>query len=84
MYDVLDLSYASSLSPRLESELATLFTPPSRVGHPGDPNTGGGNIKKVGKDVRCFCFEKVVDSDTTNLKDLVDEITDSILLVILK
>ena len=75
----------SRLSPRLESELATLFTPsPSRVGHPGDPNTGGGNIKKVRKDVRCFCFEKVVDSDTTNLKDLVDEITNSILLVILK
>ena len=35
---MLGLSYASSLSPRLESELATLFTPsPSRVGHPGDP-----------------------------------------------
>ena len=43
-----------------------------------------GNPKKVRKDVRCFCFEKVVDSDMTNLKDLVDEITDSILLVILK
>ena len=26
------------MSPRLQSELATLFTPsPSRVGHPGDP-----------------------------------------------
>ena len=37
---MLDISYASSLSPRLESELATLFTPsPSRVGHPGDPYT---------------------------------------------
>ena len=35
-----------------------------------------GNPKKVRKDVRCFCFDKVVDSDTTNLKDLVDEITD--------
>ena len=35
---MLGLSYASRLSPRLESELATLFTPsPSRVGHPGDP-----------------------------------------------
>ena len=37
---MLDLSYASSLSPRLESELATLFTPShSRVRHPGDPYT---------------------------------------------
>ena len=35
-----------------------------------------GNPKKVRKDVRSFCFDKVVDSDTTNLKDLVDEITD--------
>ena len=35
---MLGLSYASSLSPRLESKLATLFTSsPSRVGHPGDP-----------------------------------------------
>ena len=34
------------------------------------------NIKKVRKDVRCWCFEKTVDSDTTNLKDLVDDITD--------
>ena len=35
---MLGLSYASSLSPRLESELATLFTPShSRVGHTGDP-----------------------------------------------
>ena len=32
-----------------------------------------GNPKKVRKDVRCFCFDKVVDSDTTNLKDLVDD-----------
>ena len=38
---MLGLSYASSLSPRSESELATLFTPsPSRVGHPGDPYKG--------------------------------------------
>ena len=38
MQDVLGLSYANSLSPRLESELVTLFTPsPFRVGHPGDP-----------------------------------------------
>jgi hypothetical protein len=35
-----------------------------------------GNPKKVRKDVRYFCFDKVVDSDTTNLKNLVDEITD--------
>ena len=34
------------------------------------------NIKKVRKDVRCWCFDKTVDSDTINLKDLVDEITD--------
>jgi hypothetical protein len=34
-----------------------------------------GNTKKVRKDVHCFCFDKVVDSDTTTLKDLVDEIT---------
>jgi hypothetical protein len=33
-------------------------------------------IKLPGKDICCFCFDKVVDSDTTNLKDLVDEITD--------
>ena len=38
---MLGLSYASSLSPRLESDLATLFTSsPSRVGHPGDPYKG--------------------------------------------
>jgi len=30
-----------------------------------------GNPKKVRKDVRCFCFDKVVDSDTTNLKALL-------------
>ena len=35
---MLGLSYASSLSHKLESELATLFTPP-RVGHPGDGDT---------------------------------------------
>ena len=35
---MLDLSYTRRLSPRLESKLATLFTPsPSRVGHPSDP-----------------------------------------------
>ena len=41
MYDVLGLSYAIRLSPRIEKRLATLFTPsPSRVGHPGDPYKG--------------------------------------------
>ena len=34
------------------------------------------NIKKVRKDVLCWCFDKTIDSDTINLKDLVDEITD--------
>ena len=37
------------------------------------------NIKKVRKDVLCWCFDKTVDSDTINLKDLVDEITDQYL-----
>ena len=48
---MLGLSYANNLSPRLESKLATLFTPsPSRVGHPGDPYTGVvvGGAEEVG------------------------------------
>ena len=37
---MLGLSYTIRLSPRIEKQLATLFTPsPSRVGHPGDPYT---------------------------------------------
>jgi hypothetical protein len=35
-----------------------------------------GNPEKARKDVACFYFEKVVDCDTTNLKDFVDSITD--------
>ena len=54
---MLGLSYASRLSPRLESELANLFTPsPSRVGHPGDPynqvhtaNGAGMRINQIGQ-----------------------------------
>ena len=33
-----------------------------------------GNPKKARKDLRCFCFEKIVDSDRTNLKDLIQSI----------
>ena len=33
-----------------------------------------GNPKKVRKDVTCFLFEKVVDSDTTNFKDFIESI----------
>ncbi|XP_066333963.1 uncharacterized protein, partial [Miscanthus floridulus] len=33
-----------------------------------------GNPKKTRKDLRCFCFEKIVDSDRTNLKDLIQSI----------
>ena len=33
-----------------------------------------GNPKKVRKDVTCFRFEKVVDSDTTNFKDFIESI----------
>ena len=37
-FSPMESAYASRLSPRLESELSTLFTPsPSRVGHPGNP-----------------------------------------------
>jgi hypothetical protein len=33
-----------------------------------------GNKKKARKDFRCFCFDKTIDSDVTNYKDLVEEI----------
>ena len=33
-----------------------------------------GNPKKARKDLRCFCLEKIVDSDRTNLKDLIQSI----------
>jgi hypothetical protein len=33
-----------------------------------------GNPKKARKDLRCFCFEKIVDSDRANLKDLTESI----------
>ncbi|CAN6282710.1 unnamed protein product [Urochloa humidicola] len=33
-----------------------------------------GNHKKVRQDVSCYSFGKDVDSDTTNLRDLIDEI----------
>jgi predicted RNA-binding protein with EMAP domain len=35
-----------------------------------------GNPKCVRKEISYICFEKVVDSDTTNFKDFVDEIVD--------
>ena len=45
---MLGLSYASSLSPRLESELATLFIlSPSRVEHLGDPYSLNSDQAKV-------------------------------------
>ena len=33
-----------------------------------------GNPKKSKKEVRCFSIEKVVDSDLTNIMDLVESI----------
>ena len=33
-----------------------------------------GNPKKARKDLRCFCFEKILDSDRTNLKELIQSI----------
>ncbi|VAH90360.1 unnamed protein product [Triticum turgidum subsp. durum] len=33
-----------------------------------------GNPKKARKDIKCFCFDKVIDSDLTNYKDLVESI----------
>ena len=55
---MLGLSYTISLSPRLESDLVTLFTPsPSRVGHPGDPYTI--HIVGVGDEVLVPCVREI-------------------------
>ncbi|KAM0873461.1 hypothetical protein ACQ4PT_038054 [Festuca glaucescens] len=35
-----------------------------------------GNRNKARKEIKCFCFEKIVDSDFTNYKDLVASILD--------
>ncbi|PUZ39076.1 hypothetical protein GQ55_9G252700 [Panicum hallii var. hallii] len=35
-----------------------------------------GNCKKARKDVICFSFEKIVDSDTINFKDFVESVID--------
>uniref|UniRef100_A0ACD5UM54 Uncharacterized protein n=1 Tax=Avena sativa TaxID=4498 RepID=A0ACD5UM54_AVESA len=35
-----------------------------------------GNPKKARKEMRYFCFEKFVDSDLTNYKDLVESIVE--------
>ncbi|KAM0873462.1 hypothetical protein ACQ4PT_038055 [Festuca glaucescens] len=35
-----------------------------------------GNRNKARKEIKCFCFEKIVDSDLTNYKDLVASILD--------
>lgn len=35
-----------------------------------------GNRKKARKDVQCFSFEQIIDSDLTNYKDLVESIVD--------
>lgn len=35
-----------------------------------------GNPEKARRDVDCFCLEKVIDSDTTNLKDFVESIVE--------
>lgn len=35
-----------------------------------------GNPKKARKEMRCFLFEKVIDSDLTNYKDLVESIVE--------
>jgi hypothetical protein len=34
-----------------------------------------GNRKKARKDVKCFSFEMVVDSDLSNYKDFIDSVT---------
>jgi hypothetical protein len=33
-------------------------------------------LKKARKDAKCFSFEKIIDSDLTNYKDLVEEIVE--------
>uniref|UniRef100_A0ACD5UIK2 Uncharacterized protein n=1 Tax=Avena sativa TaxID=4498 RepID=A0ACD5UIK2_AVESA len=33
-----------------------------------------GNRKKARKEIKCFCFDKIIDSDLTNYKDLVESI----------
>ncbi|XP_048566906.1 uncharacterized protein LOC125546831 [Triticum urartu] len=35
-----------------------------------------GSPKKARKDIKCFCFDKVIDSDLTNYKDLVESIVE--------
>ena len=35
-----------------------------------------GNHKKARKDVKCFTFEMVVDSDLSNYKDFIESVTD--------
>ncbi|CAN6362471.1 unnamed protein product [Urochloa humidicola] len=34
------------------------------------------NPKKAKKDITCYCFEMVIDSDVTNFKDLLEDIVD--------
>lgn len=43
-----------------------------------------GNPKKARKDIKCFCFDKVIGSDLTNYKDLVESIVEQYHLVIWK
>ena len=35
-----------------------------------------GNLKKAIKNIHCFCFEKVIDSNVTNYKDPVESIVE--------
>jgi hypothetical protein len=35
-----------------------------------------GNPKKTRKDISCFCFQKIIDSDLTNYNDLVASIVE--------
>jgi hypothetical protein len=43
-----------------------------------------GNRKKARKDVRCFSFDMVVDSDMSNYMDFVESVVDNIRQVIWK